>query len=78
MEVGVVAKNILSYNYYKMIKVIISSIIIVVALFVGFYPHENECKLLAMLGVSICPGKWIHVVLGTALYALAVFITQIC
>ena len=59
-----------------MFIVIISSIIVVVSLFVGFFPHTEHCDMLSAVGIHSCPGWEFHIVLGGLLYILAVFISQ--
>ena len=59
-----------------MLKVIISSIIAVASLFIGFYPHTENCGLLKWCGNQSCPGWEFHIILGSFLYVLAVFISQ--
>ena len=59
-----------------MLRVIISSIIAVASLFIGFYPHTENCNLLRWFGNQECPGWEFHIILGSLLYVLAVFISQ--
>ena len=59
-----------------MFKVIISSIIVVVSLFIGFFPHTENCKMLHVMNSHHCPGWEFHIILGSLLYILAVFISQ--
>jgi len=59
-----------------MLRVIISSIIIVVSLFIGFFPHTDNCGVLSALNIHDCPGWEFHIILGSLLYILAVFISQ--
>ena len=59
-----------------MFRVIISSIIAVVSLFIGFFPHTDNCQVLSALGYQECPGWEFHLILGSLLYVLAVFISQ--
>ena len=59
-----------------MFKVIISSIIVVVSLFIGFFPHTEHCGVLSALTSHNCPGWEFHIILGSLLYILAVFISQ--
>jgi hypothetical protein len=59
-----------------MFIVIISSIIVVVSLFIGFFPHTEHCGMLSSVGIHKCPGWEFHIVLGGLLYILAVFISQ--
>ena len=59
-----------------MLRVIISSIIAVASLFIGFYPHTENCGLLRWFGDQECPGWEFHIILGSLLYVLAVFISQ--
>jgi hypothetical protein len=59
-----------------MFRVIISSIIVVVSLFIGFFPHTDSCGLLSVLNIHYCPGWEFHIILGSLLYILAVFISQ--
>ena len=59
-----------------MLRVIISSIIAVASLFIGFYPHTENCNLLRWFGNQECPGWEFHIILGSLLYILAVFISQ--
>ena len=58
-----------------MFKVIISSIIVVISLFIGFFPHTDSCGILSAIPHN-CPGWQFHIVFGTLLYILAVFISQ--
>jgi hypothetical protein len=59
-----------------MFRVIISSIIMVISLFIGFYPHTENCGILKLVGYHQCPGWKFHIILGSLLYILAVFISQ--
>ena len=59
-----------------MLRVIISSIIAVASLFIGFYPHTENCGILRWFGDQKCPGWEFHIILGSLLYVLAVFISQ--
>ncbi len=59
-----------------MFRVIISSIIVVFSLFIGFYPHTENCSILKWFGNQNCPGWEFHIILGSLLYILAVFISQ--
>ena len=59
-----------------MLRVIISSIIAVASLFIGFYPHTENCGLLRWFGNQECPGWEFHIILGSLLYVLAFFISQ--
>jgi len=59
-----------------MFRVIISSIIVVVSLFIGFFPHTEHCGVLSALTSHNCPGWKFHIILGSLLYILAVFISQ--
>lgn len=59
-----------------MLKVIISSLLAVVSLFIGFYPHGENCNIIAMSNKEHCEGWGYHIVLGTLLYILAVLISQ--
>jgi len=59
-----------------MFRVIISSIIVVFSLFIGFYPHTENCSILNWFGYQKCPGWEFHIILGSLLYILAVFISQ--
>ena len=59
-----------------MFRVIISSIIVVVSLFIGFFPHTDSCGILSVLNINHCPGWEFHIILGSLLYILAVFISQ--
>ena len=61
-----------------MFRVIISSIIAVASLFIGFYPHTENCSILKRFGYQTCPGWELHIILGSLLYILAVFISQKC
>jgi hypothetical protein len=58
-----------------MFKVIISSIIVVISLFIGFFPHTESCGILSVIPHH-CPGWGFHVIVGTLLYVLAVSISQ--
>jgi hypothetical protein len=55
-----------------MFKVIISSIIVVISLFIGFFPHTESCGI----AQHNCPGWQFHIIVGTLLYILAVLISQ--
>jgi hypothetical protein len=59
-----------------MFRVIISSIIVVASLFIGFFPHTKNCSILKWFGYQKCPGWEFHIILGSLLYILAVFISQ--
>ena len=60
-----------------MFRVIISSLLAVAALFVGFFPHyDNSCKIFSILTPFICPGWTFHIIFGSFLYILAVLISQ--
>jgi hypothetical protein len=59
-----------------MLRVIISSIIAVMAIFVGFFPHSHNCKVISILQLNKCPGWEFHLILGGILFCLAVFISQ--
>jgi len=59
-----------------MFRVIISSIIVVISLFIGFFPHTENCGVLSILNLHSCPGWEFHIILGSLLYILAVFISQ--
>jgi hypothetical protein len=59
-----------------MFKVIISSLLAVASLFIGFYPHSENCNIISMSNKYHCEGWWYHIVLGTFLYILAVLISQ--
>ncbi len=59
-----------------MLRVIISSILAVAAIFIGFYPHSEECRIISILGYKECIGWEFHIMLGTLLYILAVFVSQ--
>jgi len=59
-----------------MLRVIISSILAVAAIFIGFYPHGEECRIISVLGYQKCIGWELHIILGTILFILAIFISQ--
>ncbi len=48
----------------------------VISLFIGFYPHTENCGILKLFGYQQCPGWQLHIILGSILYILAVFISQ--
>ena len=59
-----------------MFRVIISSLIAVAAIFIGFYPHSEDCKAFSILGYNKCNGWEFHIILGSLLYILAIFVSQ--
>lgn len=59
-----------------MFRVIISSMIMVISLFIGFFPHSENCGILKLIGYHQCPGWAFHIILGSIFYILAVFISQ--
>lgn len=59
-----------------MIRIIIISLLIVLSLFWGIYPHNENCNLLKIIGQNHCPSKYIHIILGSLFYILAIFIIQ--
>ena len=59
-----------------MFRVIISSLLIVASLFIGFYPHNERCNIIPIFNNKQCGGWQYHIILGAFLYILAVFISQ--
>ena len=47
-----------------MLRVIISSLLIVNSLFWGLYPHCDDCKIAVLAGVKKCPSKYLHLSIG--------------
>ena len=56
-----------------MFRVIISSIIVVASLFIGFYPHTENCGLLRWFGNQKCPGWEFHIILGSLTQLLLMY-----
>lgn len=62
-----------------MLKVIISSILVVAAVFIGFFPHGEQCHCHALFKYYEFDKNvhWMwHGIIGSILYCLAVFISQ--
>lgn len=62
-----------------MLKVIISSILVVTAVFIGFFPHSEQCHCHSLFKYyEFDKGiHWMwHGIIGSILYCLAVFISQ--
>jgi hypothetical protein len=60
-----------------MLKVIISSILVVAAVFIGFFPHSEQCHCHSLFKYYEFDIGWMwHGIIGSILYCLAVFISQ--
>jgi|UniRef100_A0A6C0C0T6 hypothetical protein len=59
-----------------MLRVVISSLLIVNALFWGLYPHHADCKIGAFTGLKTCPSKYLHLGIGVLFYISAVLVAQ--
>ena len=59
-----------------MLRVVISSLLIVNALFWGLYPHQDDCKMGSLIGMHICPSKYLHLGIGVIFYICAVLVAQ--
>jgi len=59
-----------------MLRVIITSLLAVNALFWGLFPHSEHCQMGAWLGIKKCPSHYVHLGLGFIFYILAVLTAQ--
>ncbi len=59
-----------------MLRVIISSILAVIAIFIGFFPHSNNHTLMSIFKIKQTPGWEFNLILGNIFFCLAVFISQ--
>tara|TARA_B110000211_G_C14033743_1_gene533440 strand:- start:1161 stop:1367 length:207 start_codon:yes stop_codon:yes gene_type:complete len=59
-----------------MLRVVISSLLIVNALFWGLYPHQDDCKIAALVGIHTCPSKYLHLGIGVIFYIFAILVAQ--
>jgi len=59
-----------------MLRVVISSLLIVNALFWGLYPHQDDCKIAALIGIKTCPSKYLHLGIGVVFYIFAILVAQ--
>ncbi len=59
-----------------MLRVIISSLLIVNSLFWGLYPHCDDCKIAVLAGVKKCPSKYLHLSIGLLFYIAGVLVAQ--
>ena len=59
-----------------MLRVVISSLLIVNSLFWGLYPHQDECKIAALVGIHKCPSKYLLLGIGVIFYICAILVSQ--
>ena len=59
-----------------MLRVIITSLLAVNALFWGLFPHSDHCQMATWLGMKTCPSHYIHLGLGLIFYISAVLTAQ--
>jgi hypothetical protein len=59
-----------------MLRVIITSLLAVNALFWGLFPHSDHCQMATWLGMKKCPSHYIHLGLGLVFYISAVLTAQ--
>lgn len=57
-------------------KIILSSFLIVNALFWGLYPHTDKCEMAYFLGIEKCPSFLIHALIGSLFYISAILIVH--
>ena len=59
-----------------MLRVVISSLLIVNALFWGLSPHQDDCKIASLFGIKTCPSKYLHLGIGVIFYIFAILVAQ--
>ena len=59
-----------------MLTVIISSIMVVIAIFIGFFPYTNNHKIMSIFQIKQSPGWLFNLILGNIFFCLAVLISQ--
>ena len=60
-----------------MLRIVISSLLIVNALFWGLYPHnDDDCKMVELVGIKTCPSKFLHLGIGIIFYIFAILVAQ--
>jgi len=59
-----------------MLRVVISSLLIVNSLFWGLYPHQDDCKIATLVGIHNCPSKYLHLGIGVMFYIFAILVAQ--
>lgn len=63
-------------TFTNMIKIIIISILIVIALFIGFYPHQSDSLNISKIVPFIHKNWYIQCILSVMLFTLAIIISQ--
>ncbi len=63
-------------DYTNMWKIILSSFLIVNALFWGLFPHTEKCEMSYFLGIQKCPSFLVHALIGTIFYIFAILIVH--
>ena len=59
-----------------MLRVVISSLLIVNSLFWGLYPHQDNCNMGSFVGIHKCPSKYLHLGIGVIFYICAILVAQ--
>ena len=68
--------NILMITFTNMIKIIIISLLIVLSLFIGFYPHQSDSLNISTIMPFIHKNWYIQCILSVILFTLAIIISQ--
>ena len=63
-------------TFTNMIKIIIISLLIVMALFIGFYPHQSDSLNISTILPFIHKNWYIQCILSVILFTLAIIISQ--
>lgn len=62
-----------------MLRIIVTSILLVNSIFWGIYPPSDtspHSKISLQLGLGEVKNRWIHIVIGTIFYIIAVIVAQ--
>ncbi len=56
--------------------ILVTSVLVILAIFWGLFPHSLHCSMLQNIGVTECPSHVVHITMGLIFFVVAIFVRQ--